>query len=80
MAQCYCCLLSKYPNVDTGRRTVSAQLLNRRRRLRDYKQPLISRVQTGKSVFLGDDEGLFRTNCCIQSVSVSLFMTKANFK
>lgn len=45
MAQCYCCPLSKYPNVDTGRGTVSAQLSNRRRRLTDYKQPLISRVQ-----------------------------------
>lgn len=50
MAQCYCCLLSKYPNVDTGRGTVSAQLSNSRRRLRDYKQPLISSVQRQEKV------------------------------
>ena len=41
MAQWYCSLLSEYPCVDTGRETVSIQLLETHRRLRDYKQPLI---------------------------------------
>lgn len=45
MAQCYCSLLSEYPTVDTGRGTVSIQLLDTHRRLRDYKQTLIFSLQ-----------------------------------
>lgn len=50
MAQCYCSLFSEYPSVDTGRGTVSIQ--DTHRRLRDYKQTLISSV--AKTMMAGD--------------------------